>query len=180
MLNLVNVSLFCALDGGVPLLHLVYPGNVQDASHFKSKALPRLKQRLDNLGVPGTRVTLAFDKGNLSEDAFACIDTEGLDYIASDRPSSHKDLKSLPPESFAIFVLPNGKEVGVTDTWVEKYGKIRRFVIVYNPAEAAWKRKNFEEKVQKKVCQIETFFKDRLNCKQWEDHDKVREMCQST
>jgi len=177
VLNLVNVSLFCALDAGVPLLYLVYPGNVQDASHFKNTALPRLKQRLEGLGMPGTRVTLTFDKGNLSEDAFTFIDAEGFDYIASDRPTSHKDLKSLPPESFAMFVLPNGKEVGVMDTWAEKYGKTRRFVVVYNPAEAAWKRKNLEAKVQKLACKIEVFFQDRLNNKQWADPAKVRAKC---
>jgi transposase len=177
VLNLVNVSLFCALDAGVPLLHLVYPGNVQDANHFKSAALPRLKQRLAEMGVPGTRVTLTFDKGNLSEDAFTFIDSEGLDYIASDRPSSHKDLKALPPEAFDMFVLPNGKEVGVTDRWVEKYGKVRRFVVVYNPAEAAWKRENFEKKVQKVVRQVKNFFQDRLNHKQWADPGKVRAKC---
>jgi len=177
VLNLVNVSLFCALDAGVPLLYLVYPGNVQDASHFKSAALPRLKKRLDGLGVPGTRVTLTFDKGNLSEGAFTFIDAEGLDYIASDRPTSHKDLKALPPESFAMFVLPNGKEVGVMDTWAEKYNKARRFVVVYNPAEAAWKRKNLEAKVQKLVTKIEVYFQGRLNNKQLADPAKVRAKC---
>lgn len=177
VLNLVNVSLFCALDAGVPLLHLVYPGNVQDANHFKNAALPRLKQHMKKTGVPGTRVTLTFDKGNLSEDAFECIDEGGIDYIASDKPSSHKDLKALPPESFDMFILPNGKEVGVTEAWVEKYNKMRRFVVVYNPAEAAWKKKNFEAKVQKVAGKIESFFATRLNTKRWAGPAKVRAKC---
>ena len=176
-LNLVNVSLFCALDAGVPLLHLVYPGNVQDASHFKDVALKHLARRLKDLGIPDTRVTLAFDKGNLSEEAFATIEREQLDYIASDRPSSHKDLRALPPESFEMYMLPNGKVVGVLDARAEKYGQERRFVVVYNPEEAAWKRENLEEKVQKKTSELQAFFASRLNTTRWSDPAKVQAKC---
>ena len=161
-LNIVNVSLFCALDGGIPLFHLVYPGNVQDASHFKETALPRLNQRLKEQDISLTNVTLIFDKGNLSPKGFDLIDDWKLNYICSDRPSGHKDLLSIPSDEFKLHTLPNGNEVGVKDFYLNKYGKTRRFVAILNPNEEKWNLENFKAKVQKKIAKIKVFFKDRL------------------
>lgn len=161
-LNIVNMSLFCALDGGIPLFHLVYPGNVQDASHFKEAALPRLKLRLEEQDVAFDTVMLIFDKGNLSQKAFDLIDDWRFDYICSDRPSTHKDLLNIPLEEFELHTLPNGNKVGVKDFHLNKYGKIRRFVAVYNPNEEKWNRENFKAKIPKKVAEIEEYFKNRL------------------
>jgi len=161
-LNIINFSLFCALDGGIPLFHLVYPGNVQDSTHFKKMALPRLKRRLKEQKLPLANITLIFDKGNLSPDSFKLIDDWKLEYICSDRPSTHKDLLDLPPDEFRLHTLPNGNKVGVKDFYLKKYGKNRRFIAVYNPSEEKWNRKNFEAKIYKKIAAIELFFKDRL------------------
>lgn len=161
-LNIVNISLFCALDGGIPLFHLVYPGNVQDASHFKEMALPRLKRRLKEQNVSLANVTLIFDKGNLSPEGFALIDNWKCEYICSDRPSTHKTLLTIPPEEFELHVLPNGNEVGVKDFHLNKYGKTRRFVAVYNPNEEKWNLENFKAKIRKKIAEIEGYFKTRL------------------
>lgn len=177
VLNLVNVSLFCALDGGVPLLHLVYPGNVQDAAHFKDEALKALQRHLEALGEPRAKLTLTFDKGNLSEDAIKYADAKGFDFIASDRPTSHKVLQALPAEAFTMHALPNGKVVGVKDVRAEKYDKSRRFIVVYNPEEATWKRANLEKKVEKRVASIRKFFEHRLNAKKWRDPAKVEARC---
>lgn len=176
-LNLVNVSLFCALDGGVPLLHLVYPGNEQDAKHFKT-ALRKLQARLPAAGVPLDTVTLVFDKGNLSDEAFSLLDTEGLAYLASVRPSSHKDLLKVPPAEFAMHVLPNGKTVGVKEFRRDLYGKERRLVATYNPRQAAWLRKNLVAKVQKKIAAVEEFFASRLNSTRWSEVARVAAKCQ--
>jgi transposase len=161
-LNIVNVSLFCALDGGVPLFHLIYPGNVQDASHFKEAALPRLKRRLEEQNVEFPTVTLIFDKGNLSQEGFDLIDDWKCDYICSDRPSTHKDLLNIPAEEFELHVLPNGNEIGVKDFHLDKYGKTRRFIAVYNPNEEKWNHENFKKKIQKRISEIDDYFKNRL------------------
>lgn len=198
-LNIVNFSLFCALDGGIPLLHLVYPGNIPDSKSFKN-ALERLNQRLKQIGVLAPTTTLTFDKGNLSKDAFAFIDLEKFEYIASIRPSTRKILLLIPPEEFEMNLLPNGKEVGVKEFNEEKYdafikqlelngvqikkkkfmtyGKSRRIIALYNPNQARWQKENFDKKLKDKLDKIRVFFKDRLNNKDWSNPDKVLEKCQ--
>ena len=160
-LNIINFSIFCSLESSVPLLHMVYPGNVQDVSHFREMALPRLERRLTDLDISHSTVTLAFDKGNLSPEAFKKIDEKGWKFICSDRPSSHKDLLGLQPHEFTMHTFPNGKEVGTKEFQLKKYDKIRRFIAVYNPKEAKWKQTNFKKKVSKKVDEIDEFFKTR-------------------
>nr|MDO8084388.1 IS1634 family transposase [Candidatus Sigynarchaeum springense] len=161
-LNIINMSLFCALDGGIPLLHLVYPGNVQDASHFRDGALPRLKQRLEELNIPAATVTLIFDKGNLSEEAFEIIDALKCKYICSDRPSSHKTLLNIKPTEFEMHELPNGKKIGVKEFHDEKYGRARRFIAIFNPNEAKWKQETLATKMEAKIAEISEYFSTRV------------------
>ncbi len=160
-LNIVNLSLFCTLDGGIPLFHLLYPGNIHDATHFKS-ALLALQQRLSILKMEHSTITLTFDKGNLSKEAFQQIDTIGLNYICSDRPSSHKNHLKIHPEKFLMHKLPNRKEIGAFEIHDDKYGKERRFIATYNPRKAKWSYDNLLEKIDKKKCEIETYFNERL------------------
>lgn len=198
-LNIVNFSLFCALDGGIPLLHLVYPGNIPDSKSFKN-ALERLSQRLKQIGVLSANTTLTFDKGNLSKDAFAFVDDKEFDYIASIRPSTRKALLLIPPEQFEMKLLPNGKEIGVQEFNEEKYetymkqlelkgvnlkkkrfetyGKKRRIIAAYNPKQAKWQKENFDKKIEDMLSKIDTFFKDRLNNNDWSKQDKVLKKCQ--
>ncbi len=160
-LNIVNLSLFCTLDGGIPLFHLLYPGKIHDATHFKS-ALPALQRRLSALKLDNSTITLTFDKGNLSKEAFQQIDDLGLNFICSDRPSTHKNHLSIHPDKFAMHTLPNGKEIGTLEIHDDKYGKVRRFIATYNPRKAKWSINNMLEKIDKKKGEIETYFKERL------------------
>jgi transposase len=163
-LNLINLSLFLTIDGGIPLFHLAYPGNTVDPVHFKT-ALKSLEKRFDGMDEDLKSVTLTFDKGNLSVDGFKVVDEMGIYYICSDRPSTHKDLLAIPPDEFAMHVLPNGKEVGVKEYHLEKYGKTRRFIAVYNPNEARWNQENLDKKVNKRVEEIKTYFVKRARFK---------------
>jgi transposase len=176
-LNLVNFSLFCALDGGIPFLHLIYPGNVNDSSHFKG-ALKKLEARVKQLGISPSKVTLTFDKGNLSKDAFKVIDEEGFEFIASIRPSAQKDILGTPPEEFSMKTLPNGKKVGVKEFNRKVYGKERRIVAGYNANRAKLAAKNFDAKLDKRLEKIRYFFKDRLNERRWTEQKQVFDKCQ--
>ena len=175
-LNLVNFSLFCTLDGGIPLLHLVYPGNKQDAAHFKD-ALQRLHAHVKKLGIAPDQVTLTFDKGNLSPTIFKLIDSMQLHYIASIRPSMRKDLQYLPVSEFEMHELPNKKTIGVKSVVRSMYGKDRHVIAIYNPRQAKWQKKNLDAKITKRISDIKTFFEKRLNAKRWMDPDKVRAKC---
>ena len=177
-LNIVNFSLFCALDGGIPFLHLIYPGNVPDATHFKI-ALKKIKNRLNKLKISPSSITLTFDKGNLSKDAFKYIDEKGFKFIASIRPSTQKELLTIPPEEFDKNDLPNGKTVGVKEFVRRIYGKDRKIIAICNLKQAKWLIENYEAKIEDKIEQIKDFFKNRLNNKLWSEQDKANEKCKS-
>lgn len=175
-LNLINLSLFCAMDGGIPFLQMVYPGNEQDASHFKT-ALRRLQQRLKRMEVPSSTVTLIFDKGNLSKEAFEYIDKEKYQYICSIRPSTQKELLSLAANEFTMGTLPNGKSIGTKGFIRSIYEKERRIIALYNPKQAQWLLKNYEQKLEARMGELRSFFKTRLNTERWKDPEKIRKKC---
>jgi len=178
VLNIVNLSLFCTRDGAMPLFHDVYPGNVQDSNHFKD-VIPRFVSRLAKLHRSPKDVTLVFDKGNISKDAFSWLDEEKINYIVSVRPSSHKDLMAISPDEFKIAILPNKKEVGYLEFQRMMHGKKRRLIAVYNPRQASWQQKNMETKVDKIISCVHEFFKERLNEKKWTHVENVKEKINS-
>jgi len=166
-LNLVGLTLFCTQDGGLPVMHEVYPGNVQDARLFREE-LPRLFERIKRIGIDAKELCVVFDKGNVSENAFEQINASGIRFIASIRPSTRKDLIVVPSQEFALETLPNGKEVGVREFPHDKYGA-HRLVVVYNPRQRAWQEKNLKKKLEMRIVKINEWFKNKLNVKKWRD-----------
>lgn len=173
VLNLVGLSLFCSSDGGIPLLHKVYPGNLQDAPLFRDE-IKRLRKRLSKIDKTSQDLCLVFDKGNLSEDAFKEIDEMNIHFIASVRPSTQKDFHTLISDDFTLVELPNKKKVGILEYERNFYGKPRRLIVLFNPKRAEWQGKNLDKKLNKKINIIQEFFKTRLNIKKWTDPDAVR------
>lgn len=177
-LNLVGLSLFCTKDGGLPVLHEIYPGNVQDAKLFKQQ-VPRLLERLKQVDVNPKEICLIFDKGNLSQDAFDQINTAGIRFICSIRPSTQKEFDSLTPADFKLETLPNGKALGVLEYPQELYGPTDRLLVVYNPRLREWQEKNLRRKLDKKIEAVHEYFKGRLNVKKWRNLEAVEEKIKS-
>jgi transposase len=171
-LNLVGLSLFCTKDGGLPVLHEIYPGNVQDAKLFKQQ-VPRLLERLKRVGIAPEEICLVFDKGNLSQEAFDQINAAGIHFICSIRPSTQKEFDYLTPKDFSLELLPNGKELGVLEFTQNPYGQKDRLLVVYNPRLRAWQERNLRIKLEKKVAAVREWFKGRLNKKKWRSPEVV-------
>ncbi|MHA1150890.1 MAG: IS1634 family transposase [Promethearchaeota archaeon] len=172
--RLVNYWLLCARESGIPLMHETYEGNVQDAREFK-EVPQRIADRLLALGRDPEQITLVFDKGNHSKEAFAAIDELGVGFIASRRNSTHKDLLSVPREEFTKTVLPmTKKEVEYFKTTKKIYGKDRLLYVVLDPKKQKKDSVNFGEKLEKKVDDIKEFFKNRLNAKKWSKKEAVQ------
>lgn len=177
--RLVNYSLLCARESGVPLMHETYEGSVQDAKEFKDVP-QRIADRLLALGRDPEQVTLVFDKGNHSKEAFAVIDELGLGFIASRRNSTHKDLLSAPREEYTKTVIPMTKKaVEYFKTSKKIYGKDRLLYVVLDPKKQKKHAINFGEKLEKKVDEIREFFKDRLNAKKWSKKEVVQKKLKS-
>ncbi len=171
--RLVNYSLLCARESGIPLMHETYAGNIQDAKEFK-QVPQRIADRLLALSRNPKRITLVFDKGNHSKEAFAAIDEVGLGFIASRRNSSHKELLSVLQEEFTKTVLPMTKKaVEYLKTTKKIYGKVRILYVVLDPKKQKNHAIKFNENLEKRVGKIKEYFKDRLNVKKWSKMEAV-------
>ena len=171
--RLVNYYLVCARESGVPLMHETYAGNIQDALEFK-QVPQRIADRLLALGRDPKLITLVFDKGNHSKDAFAAIDEIKLGFIASRRNSTHKDLLHMPRDEFTKTILPiTKKTVEYFKTTKKIYGKDRLLYVVLDPKKQKKRTVKFGEKLEKKVLEIKEYFKDRLNIKMWSKKEAV-------
>ncbi|TFG10151.1 MAG: IS1634 family transposase [Promethearchaeota archaeon] len=177
--RLVNYWLLCARESGIPLMHETYEGSIQDAKEFK-QVPHRITDRLLALGRDPEQITLVFDKGNHSKEAFAAIDALGVGFIASRRNSTHKDLLSVPPEEFTETVLPmTNKVVEYYKATRKIYGKDRLLYVVLDPKKQKKHVISFGENLEKKVSDIKTFFKDRLNVKKWSKKEAVEKKLKS-
>jgi len=160
-------------------MHETYAGNVQDAEEFKDVP-QRIADRLLALGRDPKRITLVFDKGNHSKDAFTAIDEIKLGFIASRRNSTHKDLLHVPRDEFTKTILPiTKKAVEYFKTTKKIYGKDRILYVVLDPKKQKKYAIKFGEKLEKKVLKIKEYFKDRLNVKMWSKKKTVEEKLKS-
>ena len=177
-LNLVGLSIFCSSDGGIPVFHTVYPGNIQDASLFRDE-IKKLRNHQAKIQKTPQDLCLVFDKGNLSKEAFGEIDDMKIHFIASIRPSTQKEFHPLNSDDFSLVKLPNKKEVGILEFKRTLYGESRRLFVVFNPKRAEWQGKNLDKKLTKKVEEINKFFENRLNVKKWRDPNAVKAKIES-
>lgn len=174
--------LVCDRDSGIPLFHYCYPGNCQDAGVFKEmpkrndagtfsedeglgESVPkRLHRYLAELGIDSDKVTMVFDNGNLSEDGMGEVEQQGLKFIASRRPSTHKDLLAVPRSEFTPLVLTvTGKTVEYYKTTRKIYGEKRVVYATLDPSKQKKKVYEFRGKLAKKRAEVEDFFSERLD-----------------
>ncbi len=178
----VSFWVICDRDTGIPLFHYSYPGNCQDAGIFKempkrnkngnysrnepdTDSVPeRVHRYLDELKIDFNNVTMVFDNGNLSEEGMQEMDKRALKFIASRRPSTHKDLLTIPRSKFSNLVLSmTSKPVAFYKTTKNIYNQKR---IVYTTIDLAKQKKKileFRAKLDNKKAEIENFFQDRLD-----------------
>jgi transposase len=172
-LRLASYSLVCARESGVPLMHETYAGNVQDAKHFK-KVPVRVAKRLAELGRDPSKVTLVFDKGNHSDEAFNAIDSQGFGFIVSARNSTQKDLLHVSRDRLTKTTLPvTGKVVEYYKTRKVVYGAARDVYVVLDPKKHDKHLALFTGKLDEKIHDIESFFEKRLNVKKWRTRENV-------
>jgi len=177
--RLVSYSLLCVRESGVPLMHHTYPGNVQDARKFKE--MPEMIiTRLKMLGRNPDGVTLVFDKGNHSPEAFKAIDLAGFGFIVSARNSTQKELLHIPLEKFTKTMLPTtNTAVRYYKTSERIYGAERDVYVVLDPKKQKKHAAQFNEKLTEKISGIKKYFMTKLNVKKWRDREAVEKKIKS-
>jgi len=168
VLNIVNLSLFCSEDSGIPVMHRTYPGNIVDVNHFKTE-FPRFLKKFNN----HEEIVLIFDKGNISDELFKELSKSEVKFIASIRPSTQTHLHHLSGDDFEIFELPNKKKIGAKEFATSKENELYRIIVSYEPSRNKWYGSNLSAKLDKKIAEIDDWFKNRLNKKMWSRKDSV-------
>ncbi|MFV2015577.1 MAG: IS1634 family transposase, partial [Candidatus Heimdallarchaeota archaeon] len=163
-LNIVNFSLFCSDDGGIPIMHKTYPGNIVDVTHFKTE-FPRFLNKMDELRIDHDKIILIFDKGNISDELFEELESSRIKFICTLRPSTQKQLHHLQGDDFEIFELPNKKKVGAKEFANKISNRVYRIIASYEPSRNKWYGTNLMNKLEIDIANIDEWFSERLNKK---------------
>jgi transposase len=159
-------------------MHETYEGNVPDVSHFK-EVLVLMEQRFQALGLSVPAITLVFDKGNNSEDAYQFLDQKGIHFVSSVRPSMTKvkPFIGVPLTEFKeLWTKPEGSKVLGYRASTDLYLGIKNtLVVTFDEDTRALQEYNFDKTVKKATDALVNFTTSMLNTKpQWKDTDEVR------
>jgi transposase len=130
-LRQVSLGLLVSTDFHVPLFHLVYRGNQTDATAFQSVS-EELAQRYGELARGCEHITLIFDKGNNSTQAFDTLEGTPFHFVGSLVPSQHPDLLRVPLEKFESLSGQRLASCLAYRTRKVVFGQERTIVITYN------------------------------------------------
>ncbi len=172
-LNIVNLSLFCLNDYGLPLMHTTYNGNTQDAAHFKV-VIPKFITRMKNLGYKIDDIIIVFDKGNHSKESFDYITDASLKFIASVRPSSYKYLLDIPLKEYTSKKTKyNGKKIKYLKTSINFYGINYLGFVIFDLHKYKKACRVFWMNLEETLNQLKLFIDNKLNIKKWRDKEKT-------
>lgn len=130
-LRQVSLGLLVSTDFHIPLLHWVYAGNVADSVEFRS-VTEELAAHYRELAQICEHITLIFDKGNNSEEAFDTLDASPFHFVGSLVPSQHADLLAAPRRRFRALTDPRLEGVEVYRTEKKVFGRPQTVVITFN------------------------------------------------
>ena len=130
-LRQVSLGLLVSTDFHVPLFHKVYAGNVNDSTIFQT-VTQELAERYRHLAQACEHITLIFDKGNNSSEAFDTVAETPFHFIGSLVPSQHPDLLKLPPDQFSPLAGERFEGCRAYRTAKAVFGHQRTVVITYN------------------------------------------------
>jgi len=130
-LRQVSLGMLVSTDFHVPLFHYVYTGNLTDATAFQTVS-EELAERYRQLAQGCQDITLIFDKGNNSKEAFATIDGSPFHFIGSLVPSQHGDLLRIPLHEFEPLAGQRLASCVAYRTTKKVFGQERTIVITYN------------------------------------------------
>lgn len=130
-LRQVSLGLLVSTDFHVPLFHKVYAGNVPDPTAFQS-VTEELRQRYAELARTCEHITLIFDKGNNSKEAFQILDGTDFHFIGSLVPSHHADLLEVPLRRYTPLTDARLADGRAYRTRRVVFGQERTVVVTHN------------------------------------------------
>jgi hypothetical protein len=127
-------------EAGRPICSEIWPGNLTDV-HALLPVVDRLRQRF---GI--ARMCVVADRGMISAETMAALDTRGIEYILGVRERSDKEVREIvlaDQKPMTPLVIPRARDqettLEVKEVVVGDWGpdaKPRRYVVCFNPQEA--------------------------------------------
>ncbi|HTZ56586.1 MAG TPA: IS1634 family transposase [Acidobacteriaceae bacterium] len=130
-LRQVSLGLLVSADFHIPLFHKVYAGNVNDSTEFRS-ITEELSTHYRQLAQSCDHITLVFDKGNNSEEAFASLQDTPFHFVGSLVPSQHSELLAISRKQFRTLSQAGLEGVEAYRTQKKVFGQTRTIVLTFN------------------------------------------------
>jgi transposase len=130
-LRQVSLGLLVSADFHIPLFHKVYAGNVNDSTEFRS-ITEELSTHYRQLAQSCDHITLVFDKGNNSEEAFASLQDTPFHFVGSLVPSQHSELLAISRKQFRALSQAGLEGVEAFRTQKKVFGQTRTIVLTFN------------------------------------------------
>jgi transposase len=130
-LRQVNLGLLVSTDFHIPLFHRVYAGNIHDSVEFQS-ITQDLAAHYRDLAQSCDHITLIFDKGNNSAEAFQTLTKTPFHFVGSLVPTQHTDLLAVPRRRFHALTTPQFEGVEVYRTEKKVFGGTRTVLVTFN------------------------------------------------
>ena len=130
-LRQVSLGLMTTRDFHVPLLHMVYGGNITDSTQFGS-VIEQLVSRYKHLRDFCPHVTLVFDKGNNSQENFDDLPQTQMHFVGSLKLCQCSELLEVPLSKFRQLKNAGLEAVRSYRAQHTVFGQERTVVVTYN------------------------------------------------
>jgi len=130
-LRQVSLGMMTTTDFHIPLLHMVYGGNVADSTQFAS-VIETLVRRYRALSRACDQITLVFDKGNNSADNMDEFGKTRLHFVGSLKLRECPELLAIPMRKYRKLTTEGLEDVSVYRTRREALGTERTVIITHN------------------------------------------------
>jgi transposase len=155
-LRQVNLSLLVTKEGGIPLWHHTYDGNINDVTEFR-EFITSLTTRIAYFSKQCKNITLIFDKGNNSQTNIKNVDKKLHFYVVGSlKPSEHRDLFDIPLEEFnEEYVSKSDEKTFCAATTKNVYDGMKKIVVTYNETLKYNQKLRTDKAINKAINQLE-------------------------
>ncbi len=163
-LRQVSLGMMTSVDFHIPLLHMVYGGNITDPTQFSS-VIDELIKRYKHLTKLCPHITLVFDKGNNSELNFESFPNTGMHFVGSLRLTQCKDLIKIPLSQYHAFDDEGLQGVKAYRTKYNVFAEQRTVLITYNENLFAGQLQGIGRNIAKCKAELQSL---QIKLKRWE------------
>lgn len=163
-LRQVSLGMMTSVDFHIPLLHMVYGGNITDPTQFSS-VIDELIKRYKHLTKLCPHITLVFDKGNNSELNFESFSNTGMHFVGSLRLTQCKDLIKIPLSQYQVLDDERLQGVKAYRTKYNVFAEQRTVLITYNENLFAGQLQGIGRNIAKCKAELQSL---QIKLKRWE------------